>query len=428
MSRLNEDVVTPPGAMKGSLGKSTAEGMEPTTPQGPIKYSEFEAAIETPPSKSATAGVPGAVPGATRGRAGGEGRTELEEDLSYHQPYPRDISHGEDMIPSVKGREAEQKGDEIEVKPQEQKRSTSSQETTAVHKQGLRASASDIINKASNKAAVARQYAGSAAERTKEGARQAAGVARVQLHRVVVVGKEKAGIPGEKPLLHAAKEKMGIAPDQPVREAARQITRQTVYSARERIYNFTAWFFNFVATLPATIKEMHFHGKRLAEEKDRALAQQGQQGQIPSSMTSNRGDLPTSQQQGQQQRGEEGSQPYQQHGVSLPMPREHVNQSAAETVKETHVEGASGAQGAWQEQEQQFHEGGEGASGGASQDEGQRRGLIGKNVATDESGLYSGGAGGGGVSSVPAKQGTSALQDRVKGDMVIDESGMHSLK
>lgn len=242
MSRLNEDVVTPPGAMKGSLGKSTAEGMEPTTPQGPIKYSEFEGAIETPPSKSATAGVPGAVPGATRGRAGGEGKTELEEDLSYHQPYPRDISHGEDMIPSVKGREAEQKGDEIEVKPQEQKRSTSSQETTAVHKQGLRASASDIINKASNKAAVARQYAGSAAERTKEGARQAAGVARVQLHRVVVVGKEKAGIPGEKPLLHAAKEKMGIAPDQPVREAARQITRQTVYSARERIYNVSFIF------------------------------------------------------------------------------------------------------------------------------------------------------------------------------------------
>lgn len=209
MSSLNEDVITPAGAMKGSLGKVTAEAMEPTTPQGPITYSQFEAAVETPPAKSATAGVPGAVPTATsQGRTGGEKRTELKED------------------------------EWVSEQPQEQERSTTSQETaTTAQKQGLRASASDFVNKASAKAAVARQYAGGAAERTKEVAREAGGVARVKLHRVVVVGKEKAGIPAEKPVLHAAKERMGVSPEQPLTEAARQVTRQTVYSARERVYN-----------------------------------------------------------------------------------------------------------------------------------------------------------------------------------------------
>jgi len=226
MSKLNEDVVTPAGAMKGSLGKSTAEAMEPTTPQGPITYSQFEAAVETPPSKSATAGVPGAVPTATsQGRTGGEKRTELEEDeWVSEQPQGQ--------------------------QPEEQERSTTSQATsTTAQKQGLRASASDFVNKASAKAAVARQYAGGAAERTKEVAREAGGVARVQLHRVVVVGKEKAGIPAEKPVLHAAKEKMGVSPDQPLTEAARQVTRQTVYSARERVYNVSFFFHRKVTTL-----------------------------------------------------------------------------------------------------------------------------------------------------------------------------------
>ena len=83
----------------------------------------------------------------------------------------------------------------------------------------------------------ARQYAGTAAERTKEAARQAVGVARVQLHRAVVVGKEKVGIPADKPLAQAAKEKMGIAPEQPVGEAARQVTRQTIYAAKDTFYN-----------------------------------------------------------------------------------------------------------------------------------------------------------------------------------------------
>jgi hypothetical protein len=236
--------------MKGSLGKSTAQSMEPTTPQGPTKYSEFEAVL---PSKSATDGVPGAVPMATpQGRTGREAKTELEEDPSYNQPYPHDIHHGEHISPNVKEHEAEdyekveayappekvkQHARESE-RPEEQERSTSSQETaTAAQKQGLRASASGFVKNASTKATVARQYALGAGQRTKEVARGAAGVARVQLHRVVVVGKEKAGIPGEKPLLHAAKEKMGISPDQPVREAARQVTRQTVYSARERAYS-----------------------------------------------------------------------------------------------------------------------------------------------------------------------------------------------
>jgi len=179
---------------------------------------------------------------------------------------------------------------------------------------------------------------------------------------------------------------------------------------------------------------LHSYGKRLAEEKDRALAQQGQQAQAPSSLTNNPDNSPKNQQQEQQDRGAEGAQPYQQHGTSLPMPREHVNQSAAGRVKVTHVEGASGAQGALKEQEQQFHEGGEGASEGKSQGEDQRRGLIGTNVAVDESGMSSGAGGGGGsggggeASSATPEQGTRASQGEAEGDVVIDESGMHSMK
>jgi hypothetical protein len=150
---------------------------------------------------------------------------------------------------------------------------------------------------------------------------------------------------------------------------------------------------------------LHSYGKHLVEERDRALAQQSQQSPE---------NPPKLQQQGQQQQGEEGAQ----HGVSLPMPREHVNQSAAGMAKETHIEGDSGAQGAWKEQEHQFHEGGEGASGGGSQggEGGQRRGFIGTNVAPNESERHS------------SEQGTRALQDKVEGDVVIDESGMHSMK
>lgn len=109
--------------------------------------------------------------------------------------------------------------------------------TGAGQQQGIRSSASDLVRQASDKAAEARQYAGTAAERTKEAVRQAVGVARVQLHRAVVVGKEKVGVPAEKPLVQAAKEKMGIAPDQPVGEAARQVTRQTIYAAKDTFYN-----------------------------------------------------------------------------------------------------------------------------------------------------------------------------------------------
>ena len=122
--------------------------------------------------------------------------------------------------------------------PHHQQHQTSSQQpsSTAAQKQGLHASASDLANKASDKATSARQYAGGAAERTKEVARQAAGVARVQLHRVVVVGKEKVGLATDKPLVDAAKEKFGISPDMPAREAARQVASQTVSSAWERAY------------------------------------------------------------------------------------------------------------------------------------------------------------------------------------------------
>jgi hypothetical protein len=106
MSRLNEDVsLTHPGAMKGSLGQTIAGGMEPTTPQGQFgtKPSEFESAVEVPAHLSATAGVPGAV----SSKARQQGREE-EPSVHYHQPYTRDIHHGEHMFPGVKGHEAEE--------------------------------------------------------------------------------------------------------------------------------------------------------------------------------------------------------------------------------------------------------------------------------------------------------------------------------
>jgi hypothetical protein len=113
--------------------------------------------------------------------------------------------------------------------PQQQQPTSSSQAAAAAaaakNKQGASASASDLVSKASNKANKARQYAGEATERTKEAARQAAGVAKIHLHRAVVVGKEKMGIPAEKPLLHGA------------REAARQVTQQTALAAKDKLYS-----------------------------------------------------------------------------------------------------------------------------------------------------------------------------------------------
>lgn len=128
---------------------------------------------------------------------------------------------------------------------------------------------------------------------------------------------------------------------------------------------------------------MHAHGKRLAEEKDHAyLAQQAQQGQPQPHI---RRSVPE----------------FEQHGPPLPMPREYVDQSDAGIVKGTHVEGAYGTQG---------HQGaavgsprGERRGGGLSEEEYEH------------------------VSAVPQEQGTS-LQSRVKAEIVVDESGMHSLK
>ena len=123
---------------------------------------------------------------------------------------------------------------------------------------------------------------------------------------------------------------------------------------------------------------MHAHGKRLAEEKDRAyLAQQAQQGQPQPHI---RRSVPE----------------FEQHGPPLPMPREYVDQSDAGIVKETHVEGVYGTHGS------------QGAVVGSP-----RGGLSEEEYEH--------------VSAVPHEQGTS-LQSRVKAEVIVDESGMHSLK
>jgi hypothetical protein len=112
MSRQNEDVKTSPAgemksSFKGWLGKAPARDIEPTTPQGlPTKPSDFP--VETPASQSATAGVPGAVLTTQQ-------RRSTEEDPSYHQPYSRDIHHGEHLFPNVKGHEAEEYENEVEA-------------------------------------------------------------------------------------------------------------------------------------------------------------------------------------------------------------------------------------------------------------------------------------------------------------------------
>jgi hypothetical protein len=200
---------------------------------------------------------------------------------------------------------------------------------------------------------------------------------------------------------------------------------------------FTAWLVHFLATLPATIQELHHHGKRLAEEKDRAMAQHGQPQHASGPSTTHHPQNPGHPSQEQKEQQEEHV--FKQHGAPLPISREYVDQSTAGSVKETHVvHGTSGA-------EPQFREGGEiqGGGSGGGQGESQRHGLIGKAGggggggaagAIDESGLHSAGGGGGigaggvsDVSPVPAEQGTS-VQSRVKGDVAVDESGMHSLK
>ena len=93
MSRVNE-AFSPlgRGAQKGYGATSTPGGLEPTTPQGPT--------------------IPGAVPysarAPTRDADPIKPSTKLQEDPSYHQPYSRDIHHGEHMFPGVKGHETEE--------------------------------------------------------------------------------------------------------------------------------------------------------------------------------------------------------------------------------------------------------------------------------------------------------------------------------
>jgi hypothetical protein len=93
--------------MKTSLGKSP--DLEPTTPQGPAaKPSDFP--VETPASKITASGdVPGAATAVSTTPQGPPQRGgKKEEDPSYHQPYSRDIHHGERLFPDVKGHEAEE--------------------------------------------------------------------------------------------------------------------------------------------------------------------------------------------------------------------------------------------------------------------------------------------------------------------------------
>jgi hypothetical protein len=247
---------------------------------------------------------------------------------------------------------------------------------------------------------------------------------------------------------------------------------------------FTAWLFTFLTTLPATIQELHSHGKRLAEEKDRALAQQGARAPaqmtesipvkdlLPSQNPGSPGTSPKPQQVQQQPQHEHEREPqaYHQYGVPLPIPRDRVDQSAAGVFHESHA-GAGGSGGAWQEKDQEgqeFRERGESYGAGERRGEGEnvtRHDVVDKNVGgggeggvsnaspeqginlqsrmnkdmtIDESGLYSSGAGGGGgeraggervgVPAVPAEQGTS-VQSRIKErDLTVDESGMHSLE
>lgn len=114
MSRVNE-AFSPlgRGVQKGYGTTSTPGGLEPTTPQAPTtRVSELETPIERPAAQSATAGIPGAVPysarAPTRDADPIKPSTKLQEDPSYHQPYSRDIHHGEHMFPGVRGHETEE--------------------------------------------------------------------------------------------------------------------------------------------------------------------------------------------------------------------------------------------------------------------------------------------------------------------------------
>jgi hypothetical protein len=83
-----------------------------------------------------------------------------------------------------------------------------------------------------------------------------------------------------------------------------------------------------LATLPATIQELHDHGKRLAEEKDRAMAQQQQapsSSELTESILNAKAPIPSS------QNPVDSSKP-QEKGAALPVPREHVDQSEAGTT------------------------------------------------------------------------------------------------